>query len=152
MKVFDMLPMEERRGWGFRNVMARGRFLGFSLFFFLFFFSASAQFYTGSSQTFGRKRVQYNRFYWYYYRFDGFDVYFNSQGKNLALYTANYIQHHLDEMENIVGFQAQAGLKFIVFNRLSDYKQSNIGYLDENTESNANPGGVTRFLDNKVFL
>ena len=47
-----------------------------------------AQFYTGSEQTFGRKRVQYDKFIWMYYRFNGFDVYFNEQGKNLALYTA----------------------------------------------------------------
>ena len=152
MKVFDMLQMKERRSRGFAAGGQSGRFWGIFFFFFLFFFSASAQFYTGSSQTFGRKRVQYNQFYWNYYRFDGFDVYFNSQGKNLALYTANYVQNHLDEMENLIGFQSQAGLKFIVFNRLSDYKQSNIGYLDENTESNGNPGGITRFLDNKVFL
>lgn len=152
MKVFDMLPMEERCSWGFGNARARSRVFGLFLFFFLFFFSASAQFYTGSSQTFGRKRVQYNQFYWYYYRFDGFDVYFNSQGRNLALYTANYVQNHLDEMENLIGYQSQVGLRFIVFNRLSDFKQSNIGYLDENSESNGNPGGITRFLDNKVFL
>ena len=118
----------------------------------LFCASSHAQFYTGSSQTFGRKRVQYNRFFWTYYRFDGFDVYFTARGKNLALYTANYVQNHLDEMENLVGFQSQAGLKFIVFSRLSDMKQSNIGYLDENTEANSNTGGITRFLDNKVFL
>lgn len=111
-----------------------------------------AQFYTGSEQTFGRKRVQYDRFIWMYYRFNGFDVYFNEQGKNLALYTAAYVRDHLGEMEDKVGFQPQEGLRFIVFNRLSDLKQSNIGYLDEKTESSANTGGVTRFLDNKVFL
>ncbi|MCM1530670.1 MAG: hypothetical protein NC048_02020 [Bacteroides sp.] len=111
-----------------------------------------AQFYTGSEQSFGRKRVQYDRFIWMYYRFDGFDVYFTNQGKNLALYTANYVQNHLHEMEEKAGVQAAAGLRFIVFNRLTDLKQSNIGYLDEASESNANKGGVTRFLDNKVFL
>ena len=111
-----------------------------------------AQFYTGSDQTFGRKRVQYEKFIWMYYRFDGFDVYFTTQGKNLALYTANYVQNHLQEMENRIGFQTQEGLRFIVFNRLTDFKQSNIGYLDEGTEANTNTGGITRFLDNKVFL
>ncbi|MDE5544524.1 MAG: hypothetical protein K2I83_03855, partial [Bacteroidales bacterium] len=111
-----------------------------------------AQFYTGSEQNFGRKRVQYDKFIWMYYRFNGFDVYFNEQGKNLALYTAAYVRDHLGEMEAKVGFQTQEGLRFIVFNRLSDLKQSNIGYLDEKTESSANTGGITRFLDNKVFL
>lgn len=128
----------------------RGAF--FAVFFLCFLSFSAAQFYTGSEQTFGRKRVQYDRFIWMYYRFDGFDVYFTNQGKNLALYTANYVQNHLSEMEDLVGMQASAGLRFIVFNRLTDLKQSNIGYLDEASESNANKGGVTRFLDNKVFL
>lgn len=111
-----------------------------------------AQFYTGSEMSFGRKRVQYEKFFWSYYRFDGFDVYFNRKGKNLALYTANYLQYHLPEMEQAIGYQAQDALKFIVFNRLSDFKQSNIGYLDESSEASYNTGGVTRFIDNKVFL
>lgn len=121
--------------------------------FFLFSCSFSfAQFYTGSELSFGRKRVQYDKFLWMYYRFDGFDVYFTNQGKNLALYTANYVQNHLHEMEDRTGVQASVGLRFIIFNRLTDLKQSNIGYLDEESESNANKGGITRFLDNKVFL
>ncbi len=43
-------------------------------------------------------------------------------------------------------------MKFIVFNRLTDFKQSNIGYVDDMTESSRNTGGVTHFADNKVFL
>lgn len=114
--------------------------------------SGQAQFYTGSEMNFGRKRVQYEKFFWSYYRFDGFDVYFNRKGRNLALYTANYLQYHLPEMEQAIGYQTQDALKFIVFNRLSDFKQSNIGYLDESSEVGYNTGGVTRFIDNKVFL
>ena len=114
--------------------------------------TARAQFYTGSEMSFGRKRVQYEKFFWSYYRFDGFDVYFNRKGRNLALYTANYLQNRLPEMEHAIGYQADEGLKFIVFNRLSDFKQSNIGYLDESSETSYNTGGVTRFIDNKVFL
>ena len=124
----------------------------FAVFLLSFQTFSFAQFYTGSEQTFGRKRVQYEKFIWMYYRFDGFDVYFTNQGKNLALYTANYVQNHLHEMEEKTGIQTAAGLRFVVFNRLTDLKQSNIGYLDEENESNANKGGITRFLGNKVFL
>ena len=124
----------------------------FAVFLLLFPLFSFAQFYTGSEQSFGRKRVQYDRFIWMYYRFDGFDVYFTNQGKNLALYTANYVQNHLHEMEEKTGVQASPGLRFIVFNRLTDLKQSNIGYVDEENESNANTGGITHFLGNKVFL
>jgi hypothetical protein len=113
---------------------------------------AKAQFYTGSNLTFGRKRIQYESFFWTFYRFNGFDVYFNRKGKNLALYTASYVQNHLAEMEEKVGVESSIGMKFIVFNRLTDFKQSNIGYVDDMTESSRNTGGVTHFADNKVFL
>lgn len=138
----------------FSRFSAKGslRFLGLLLLFLFFHPFCRAQFYTGSDMAFGRKRVQYEKFVWMYYRFEGFDVYFTSQGKNLALYTASYVQNHLSEMENRVGFQTREGLRFIVFNRLTDLKQSNIGYLDEKSESSSNTGGITRFLDNKVFL
>lgn len=116
---------------------------------FLFPLTSKAQFYTGSELSFGRKRVQYEKFFWSYYRFNGFDVYFYKQGKNLALYTSNYVQNHLREMQKRVGFQSQDAMRFIIFNRLTDYRQNNIGYVDEN---NYNTGGVTKFLGNKIFL
>ncbi|MDR0619863.1 MAG: hypothetical protein LBG17_08205 [Bacteroidales bacterium] len=112
----------------------------------------SAQFYTGSNLTFGRKRVQYEKFFWTFYRFNGFDVYFNRKGKNLALYTASYVQNHLSEIEEKMGVENRTEIKFIVFNRLTDFKQSNIGYVDDATESSRNTGGITHFADNKVFL
>lgn len=88
------------------NVNLKGWSRAFFAVFLLFFpFFSSAQFYTGSEQSFGRKRVQYEKFVWMYYRFDGFDVYFTNQGKNLALYTANYVQNHLHEMEERAGMQ-----------------------------------------------
>ncbi|MEG1573055.1 MAG: hypothetical protein RR328_05845, partial [Bacteroidales bacterium] len=128
----------------------KARLLSVSLFLLLLLPGPlTAQFYTGSELSFGRKRVQYETFFWSYYRFSGFDVYFNKQGKNLALYTSNYVQNHLKEMQKRVGFQSQDAIRFIIFNRLSDYRQSNIGYVDEN---NYNTGGVTKFLGNKIFL
>jgi hypothetical protein len=41
-------------------------------------------------------------------------------------------------------------LIFIVYNKLSDFKQSNIGLIQGNEEMNL--GGVTRIIENKVFL
>jgi hypothetical protein len=119
---------------------------------FIFCEQLSAQFYTGSSLTFGRKRVQYEKFFWSFYRFNGFDVYFNRKGKNLALYTASYVQNHLSEIEEKMGIENRTEMKFLVFNRLTDFKQSNIGYVDDAAESSRNTGGITHFADNKVFL
>ena len=112
-------------------------------------FSGMAQFYTGSHLTFGRKRVQYETFFWSFYRFENFDVYFNRNGKNLALYTASFVQHHLDAIEQRVGEPVADQMQFIIFNRMTDFKQSNIGYLEE---ENSNLGGITKINENKVFL
>ncbi len=117
--------------------------------FFCLSFAGFAQFYTGSNMTFGRKRVQYETFFWSYYRFEGFDVYFNRNGKNLALYTASFVQNNLSGIEQKVGETVADQLQFIIFNRLTDYKQSNIGYLEE---ENYNSGGITKILGKKVFL
>jgi WD40 repeat protein len=107
------------------------------------------QFYTGSNLTFGRKRVQYETFFWSFYRFSNFDVYFSRNGKNLALYTASFVQNHLQDIEQRVGEPIAEQMQFIIFNRMTDFKQSNIGYLEE---ENYNSGGITRINDNKVFL
>jgi WD40 repeat protein len=128
--------------------VALKRFLIILLFVGLSF-SGMTQFYTGSNLTFGRKRVQYDTFFWSFYRFSGFDVYFSRNGKNLALYTASFVQNNLQDIEQRVGEPITEQMQFIIFNRLTDYKQSNIGYLEE---ENYNSGGITKINDNKVFL
>ncbi len=121
----------------------------------LFLFSAGlfqciqAQFYTGSHTNFGRKRVQFEEFFWMYYRFERFDVYFNRNGKNLSQYTASYAQHHLEELEKKIGVFSEDKFQFIIFNRLTDYKQTNIGYVEEESYVT---GGVTKILGSKIFL
>lgn len=121
----------------------------FILTFLCLSFSGLAQFYTGSNLTFGRKRVQYETFFWSFYRFQNFDVYFNRNGKNLALYTASFVQNNLSNIERKVGETVAEQMQFIIFNRLTDYKQSNIGYLEEESY---NTGGITKINGNKVFL
>ena len=45
-----------------------------------------AQYYNGSNINFGKSRVQFytDKFVWSYYRFNRFDTYFYTGGKNLA--------------------------------------------------------------------
>ena len=100
--------------------------------------------------TFGKNRIQYNDFYWSFYRFEDFDVYFNQFGKNLAQYTALYAQNQIVEIENFFDYKLDKRLIFIIYNKLTDFRQSNIGLITgEETE---NLGGVTKILDNKVFI
>lgn len=121
--------------------------------FFLFCTGNSfifGQFYNGHQMTFGKNRVQYNDFYWSYYRFERFDVYFNQDGNELALYAESVAGPELDRLEGLFDYIIEKRIIFIVYNKLTDYRQGNIGLITGIDEYNT--GGVTRIVDNKVFL
>jgi hypothetical protein len=123
----------------------------FAVFLFLFNFStpSKAQFYNGLQMPFGKNRVQYIDFLWSFYRFEKYDTYFYVGGQNLASYTAQAADVEIPAMEKFLDYQYDGKIKFIIFNKLSDYKQSNIGIYDE--EEN-NTSGLTRISGNKIFL
>lgn len=111
--------------------------------------AANAQFYNGSQLSFGKNRVQYKDFLWTYYSFDKFDTYFYRNGQELALFTARYAQAHLDEIQLKLESSLDDKIQFIIFNNLSDLKQSNIGLMQE---QQYNTGGITHIIGKKVFL
>lgn len=111
--------------------------------------SAYAQFYNGSQMSFGKNRVQYKEFQWTYYKFQHFDVYFYLGGQELALYTADFVQKNLDGIENKLDTSLDDKIQFIVYNNLTDLKQSNIGLVQD---EKYNTGGVTHVIGKKVFL
>lgn len=108
-----------------------------------------AQFYSGMQLNFGKNRVQYTDFFWTYYRYDKFDVYYYLGGRQFANYTANYTLKQLKELETKLDFEISDKIQFIIFNKLSDFKQSNIGYV---SDESYNTGGQTHIMGNKVFL
>ncbi len=112
--------------------------------------SSRAQFYNGSQMTFGKSRVQYNNFLWLYFRFEKFDTYYYLNGKELALYTAEYADKHIKEIELDLQSNLEDKVQFIIFNTLSDLKQSNIGLFGD--WDYYNTGGVTRIIGGRVLL
>lgn len=111
--------------------------------------TAFPQFYNGSNMTFGKNRVQYSDFFWTYFRFDRFDTYFYLEGKPLALYTAGFAEKELKAIEDRLDYQLEDKIQFIIFNKLTDFKQTNLGLL---TDEQYNTGGITRLIGTKVFL
>jgi len=107
------------------------------------------QFYNGSNMTFGKNRVQWNNTIWTYYRYDNFDTYFYLNGNELALYTADYAREQIPLLERKLQSSLTEKIQFVIFNSLSDLKQSNIGLA---SEQQYNTGGITRILGTKVIL
>lgn len=118
---------------------------------------AKSQFYNGLNMPFGKNRIQYPRgdvleseFFASFYRFDRYDVYFYPNGEELARYVSQFAYRELTRLENFFEYSLNKRLVFLVYNRLYDYRQSNIGLISGQDETNI--GGITKIIDNKVFL
>jgi WD40 repeat protein len=111
--------------------------------------TAFPQFYKGSQLTFGKNRVQWWENFWTYYKFNAFDVYFYTGGKNLAIFTGKYASENLKDVERKLDYNLENKIQFVVFNSLSDLKQSNIGLI---SDEQYNVGGITHIVGSKVFI
>ena len=135
------------------GILKLGRYIYMKLFLtaILSFFlvGLQAQFYSGSQQQFGKNRVQYQDFYWQYYRYQKFDTYFYQEGEDLAAYVSKRAYQIIPALENKFEFVFENKLNFIVYKSFSDFKQSNIGLTNDET---GNIGGKTRIVGNKVFV
>lgn len=129
--------------------------------FFLFRFTAAlllsltirgaeAQFNRGVQMNFGKNRVQYNDFLWTFYRFNNFDTYFYLGGQELAIYAGRTADADIAEIEKLFDYRINGRFQFMIYNRLSDLRQSNVGL--EGEEQNINTGGLTRIVGNKVLV
>lgn len=109
-----------------------------------------AQFYSGSQQEYGKNRVQYQDFLWQQYRFADMEVFFYKEGRDLARFTAQAATKHLKELEKDMDYALDERLQFIVYNSLTDFRQSNIGLAGMQGENNI--GGLTRIVGTKIFV
>jgi len=114
--------------------------------------SLKAQFYNGSQTEFGKNRVQYNNFEWTFFKYENFDIYFYNNGKELALYTAQYAESQITEIQRLLETNLEAKIQFIIFNTQSESRQSNLGLMAGDGTNSGNTGGITRILDQKVIL
>ena len=111
--------------------------------------AAVGQFYNGSKQQFGKNRVQYQDFLWQHYKFGALETYFYKGGRDVAQFTAISAHKHLKELERTFDYALDERLQFVVYNSLTDFRQSNIGLSND---EQFNIGGVTRIVGTKIFV
>lgn len=120
---------------------------------FILIFSASksySQFYNGLQMTFGKNRVQWSdEKIWSYFRFDKFDTYFYQNGRELAINTAKYAEIIIPELEKKIEYYLDSKIQFLIFNSMSDMRESNLGLADEDQY---NIGGVTQVIGRTVII
>jgi len=109
-----------------------------------------SQFYNGHQMNFGKNRVQYKPFSWRYYRTQNYDIYVYDRGLNMGKYIKSIIDEEFEQMNSFFGISIRQRIYFIVYNKLSEFRQSNIGLQNDNLESNI--GGQFQIIKNKIFL
>ncbi|MBI4646210.1 MAG: hypothetical protein HY738_06330, partial [Bacteroidia bacterium] len=127
-----------------------GNFYLLFVFLFLLINGGKGQFYNGIQMDFGKNRVQHNRFFWQYFRFNRFDVYFYVGGSEIAKDAGLIAAEKLKKIEGFFEYNLERRLIFVVYNKLTDFRQSNIGLISGNDQYNI--GGMTKIIDNKVFI
>lgn len=119
------------------------------LWLFMLPMLCGAQFYSGSQTDFGKNRIKYENFFWTYYSYPDYDVYFYEEGRDLANYISRVVKVQMESIEKLLDYSFDGRLQFIIYNKQSDFKQSNIGLI---SEEQYNTGGVTRIAGSKIIL
>jgi WD40 repeat protein len=110
---------------------------------------ASAQFYYGLHQVYGKNRVQYNEFNWSFYRFERYDIYHYKTSRPIAKKAAEIVDRNLKQLEGFMDERLAARFQVLVFTSLTDLKQSNVNASDDQAY---NTGGVTRSAGTRMFV
>ncbi|MEW6468033.1 MAG: hypothetical protein AB1458_03870 [Bacteroidota bacterium] len=122
----------------------------FPLFLFLVASNSYGQFYSGSYMEFGKNRIQHDEpRLWTWYKFEKFNTYFYKGGQELAVYVSKNAAGHIAEIEKLFDYTLDDKIEFIIYNKQSEFKQSNLGLI---SEEQYNVGGVTRIVGSKVIL
>ncbi|HZV13042.1 MAG TPA: biopolymer transporter Tol, partial [Candidatus Kapabacteria bacterium] len=97
---------------------------------------------------FGKNKVQYKNFDWYYIQSDHLDIYFSKGGEYLANFVADEGEKSLKSIENSVNYQIVTRIPIVVYNSHNDWQQTNVvgEYLEEGV------GGVTEEFKNRVVV
>ena len=97
---------------------------------------------------FGKNKVQYKNFNWYFIRTEHFDIYFTDGGYSLAEYTAKIAEESYKKISKLLNYEIMKRIPIMVYNSHNDFQQTNVvqEYLEEGI------GGVTELFKNRVVI
>jgi Tol biopolymer transport system component len=97
---------------------------------------------------FGKNKVQYTKFNYYFIQSDHFDLYFTDGGESLAEVTAAAAESAYTRISRSFRYQLVNRIPIIIYNSHNDFQQTNVvgEYLEEGI------GGVTELFKNRVVI
>ncbi len=102
----------------------------------------------GTEVLFGKNRVQHHEFDWMEYESPNFIAYWYAGGRTLGQAAIQIAEMDFEEIQNLMEHRINKKIQLIIYNDLTDLKQSNIG----SEETFVNTGGQTKIVGNKVFV
>ncbi len=101
-----------------------------------------------SAQYFGKNKVQYKNFKWYYIQSQHFDIYFYPGGEKTAEFVAHVAEKAYQQLKRDFNYELSKRVVFIVYKSHNDWQQTNVvlSYLEEGI------GGVTELYKNRVVV
>jgi len=102
----------------------------------------------GAFAQFGKNKVQYKYFDWYYVRTNHFDIYFYQNGETLADFTTHAAEDALAKIEESFKYSINNRISLIIYNSQNDFQETNVtdSYLSEGIE------GFTELFKNRVVI
>ncbi len=97
---------------------------------------------------FGKNKVQYKNFDWYYIQTEHFDIYFNQNGETLAEFTSKAAENALTSIQQSFNYRINNRVTMIIYNSQNDFQETNVidQYLSEGIE------GFTELFKNRVVI
>ncbi|HLA99951.1 MAG TPA: BamA/TamA family outer membrane protein [Bacteroidota bacterium] len=100
------------------------------------------------STTFGKNKIQYHNFDWYYIQTTHFDLYFDRGNEGLASFAADAAESAYTSISRDFRYRITQRIPFVVYNSHNTFQQTNVisSFLDEGI------GGVTELFKNRVVV
>lgn len=97
---------------------------------------------------FGKNKIQYKNFEWYYIQSKHFDVYYYPGAEKLAEFTAEVAEDAYEQLRRDFSYEVKERLVFIIYRSHNDWQQTNVvlSYLEEGI------GGVTELYKNRIVV
>jgi len=97
---------------------------------------------------FGKNKVQYKGFTWFYVQTKHFDIYFSEKGKALAEFTTKEAELSLNSLQNSYNYKINNRISIIVYNSTNDFQETNT------TDQSLSEGieGFTELFKNRVVI
>jgi len=97
---------------------------------------------------FGQNKVQYKEFEWFFIQSKHFDIYFTSEGKKIAEFTAKAAEDAIESIQKNFDYLVNNRITLIVYNSHNDFQETNTtgSYLGQGV------GGFTEPFKNRVVF